>query len=112
MFSDSPTPHYCHNCGSSLLYAEARHVCSTKTTLPNKIWYGIREDNGAKARWLVEFQIRGLNLLQFCDINQGARIVLFENNESAARYIASDPSLSSAVIVPCTIVDDELIIHT
>ncbi len=113
MFEYSPIPHHCHNCGRLLPRVEAGCICSPHAPPQEKrILYGIREDNGEHARWLVKFQLGNINLLQFDDLDQGTRMVVFDDEASAAHQIMSDPSLTGAVIVRCEIVNDKLVIHS
>ena len=67
--------------------------------------YAIREDNSETARWLVEFEVKGICLTQFDDIGAGGGLVAFESAEAARRVIAGDPGMSSAVITEFEVVD-------
>lgn len=75
--------------------------------------YAIREDASSDARWLKEFSVGLLQLLQFdcLDPTDPVGLVLCTTRTEALNLIAANQFMSGAVTVECYLVDEVLVFH-
>lgn len=74
--------------------------------------YAIREDRGDSARWLKEFAVGPIKLLQFEDLRPEdlEGLVLFRDQSQALTFIAANQFCNGAVIVECEVAEGALVI--